>query len=179
MMPRSMACWLISSLMVAACEPEQSAAPGEAFQTEPGPTMRPGDNCLRCHNPLGEAARRPWSAAGTVFLTLDAARNAGVPEVRVRFEDGDGREVTTLVTNEAGNFYTDLPLPDPFFVSLEHDGERIAMPCAPPAGSCNACHSPNPVGYAPGRIYVPGSHPDAGPFDCTDWEAGGPGREGP
>lgn len=179
MTPRRMASWLMASLLAAACEPEEDAAPDDAFQTEPGPTMRPGDNCLRCHNPLGQAATRPWSAAGTVFPRLDADRNSGVPGVRVRIEDVDGGEVTTLVSNEAGNFYTDLPLPDPYFVSLEHDGERIAMPCAPPAGSCNACHSPNPVGYAPGRIYVPGAHAAAGPFDCADWEAGGPGRAEP
>jgi hypothetical protein len=161
-----------------ACEQDDDAQSTDSVQTEPGPTMRPGDNCLRCHNPLGQAARRPWSAAGTVFPTLDAERTEGVPGVTVSIEDAEGQLVVTLVTNEAGNFYTDAALPDPFFVSLENEGERIAMPCAPPAGSCNACHSPNPVGYAPGRIYVPGAHPDAGAFDCEDWEAGGPGRAG-
>jgi hypothetical protein len=162
-------------LFLAGCQADEGGG-DEAFQTTPGPTMRPGDNCLRCHNPQGQAARRPWTAAGTVFPKLDARASEGVEGVTVRFKDESGREVEALITNEAGNFYTDQPLPDPYFVSLEYEGEAIDMPCAPPAGSCNACHSPNPVGFAPGRIYLPGAHAERGQFDCQDWEQGGSGR---
>jgi hypothetical protein len=162
-------------LLSAGCESADKSS-NEPFQTTPGPTMRPGDNCLRCHNPQGQASRRPWTAAGTVFPKLDARATDGVAGVTVRFTEQSGREIESLVTNEAGNFYTDRPLPDPYFVSLEYEGETIEMPCAPPAGSCNACHSPNPVGFAPGRIYLPGALADRGPFDCADWEQGGSGR---
>jgi hypothetical protein len=79
-------------LFLAGCEADDGGG-HEAFQTTPGPTMRPGDNCLRCHNPLGQAARRPWSAAGTVFPTLDAERTEGVPGVTVSIEDAEGQLV--------------------------------------------------------------------------------------
>ena len=167
-------CLLLFNCLACASGDDDELA--DSVNTTPGPTMRPGENCLRCHNPLGEAKTRVWSAAGTVFPMLDAERTEGVAAVDVVFSDENGKVVTTVTTNDVGNFYTAAPLPDPFFVRLEFEGERIEMPCAPPAGSCNACHSKNPVGFAPGRIYLPGAHPPSGPFDCEDWQAGGSGR---
>lgn len=164
------------ALAVCGCAANTGDVAEPVISLEPGPEMRPGENCLRCHNPAGPAARRPWSAAGTVFPARDAMRTEGVLGVRVELSDADGNVIDRLITNEVGNFYTNAELPDPFFVALEYDGQRVEMPCAPPAGSCNACHALPPVGHAPGRIYVPGAHPEAGPFDCDDWEAGGPGR---
>ncbi|MFZ5468080.1 MAG: hypothetical protein ACOZIN_01475 [Myxococcota bacterium] len=126
----------------------------ETALTEPGPLMRPGDNCLRCHNPQGQASAKPWTAAGTVFPVADAGRDQGLEGALVKLTSVDGQTVT-LVTNRVGNFYTDAALGEGFKVELEWEGRSIAMSSPPPAGSCNACHSLPPVGGAPGRIRVP------------------------
>lgn len=127
-----------------------------AARVEPaafGPTMRPGDNCLRCHNERSSTGAPPWSAAGTVFSRFDSDRDEGVEGVTVTITDAAGK-VVTLTTNEVGNFYTAEQLLVPFRVAIERDGVRKVMPEAPPAGSCNACHSIPPVGGAPGRIAI-------------------------
>jgi hypothetical protein len=140
--------------------------------------MRPGDNCLRCHNPNAKVGAPTWSAAGTIFPMQDARSSEGVEDVSVFLKDSAGTVVEALVTNSAGNFYTDKPLPDPFFVEIEYMSERIEMPCAPPAGSCNACHSSFPTGDAKGRIFIPQSRAaTSGSFDCKAWDSGrGVGR---
>ena len=124
-----------------------------ALRFENGPLMRPGENCLRCHKAGGQAAQRPWSAAGTVFMS--STSDEGAPGVTVRVVDADKREVT-LTTNAAGNFYTAEPLRAPLRLRLEHLGRSKEMPEEAPAGSCNACHSsPDPAGNAKGRIFLP------------------------
>jgi hypothetical protein len=148
---------------VAACGAEggassDSGAPGtDLSATEVrGATMRPGDNCLRCHSKPGKYGAPEWTAGGTIYASKDAPFDAdGVPGVRVTITDVDGRRATAI-TNSVGNFYTREPLTKPFRVAIEYEGRRKEMPIEAPAGSCNACHSwPNPSGGAPGRIFVP------------------------
>jgi hypothetical protein len=147
--------WVVACLLVCGACAEDAADSELGFST--GPLMRPGDNCLRCHRAQNtEYPSAPdWSAAGTVFPGPDSPTSDGVPDVRVILSDADGDEIETLVTNRAGNFYTDTELPTGFRVALEYEGERIDMPCAPPAGNCGACHSDPPIGGAPGRIFLP------------------------
>lgn len=124
---------------------------------EPGPFMRPGDNCLRCHSANSGTGAPVWSAGGTVYAKPDAAESEGVEGAVVTLTDATGK-VVELTTNAVGNFYTPEPLATPFGVSLSYRGQSIDMPFPPPAGSCNACHDhPDPVGNPPppGRIYVP------------------------
>lgn len=62
-------------------------------------SMRAGEDCLQCHSATGEAAARPFSAAGTVY------RISGSPaaSVVVRLTDSASTEVST-VTDSVGNF---------------------------------------------------------------------------
>ncbi len=152
------AAWvLVSVLGAVGCEQTS----GFDFMT--GPLMRPGDNCLRCHR--SERSDYPtapaWTAAGTVFPGPDSPTTDGVPDVNVLLLDGAGTLIETLVTNAAGNFYTQTAVPQGFRVALEYEGERIDMPCAPPTGGCAACHSEPAIGGAPGRLFIPQA-PEAG-----------------
>jgi mono/diheme cytochrome c family protein len=117
--------------------------------------MRPGQNCIRCHKAGGEAASKPWTAGGTIFEDVRDDVCSGVNGVDVVFLDEQFIEIGRVTSNDAGNFYTDMPLPPGFRVAVERGGRRITMPEAPAAGSCNACHSDNPVGNALGPIRAP------------------------
>ena len=128
-----------------------------------GPEMRPGQNCLKsgCHGPTSPQGP-VWSAAGTIYPSPDAAETEGVPGVQVIFRDSSGAELLRLLSNQAGNFYTSEKLPSGYTVELEKDGATWAMPCSPPAGSCASCHDANtPVAGAIGRITEPGAITDA------------------
>jgi hypothetical protein len=88
----------------------------------------------------------------------------------VRFTTADGALIETLTTNAAGNFYTARPLPRGFLVALEYQGQSIQMPCSPPGGLCNACHTLPPIGQAPGRIFIPQARDPSRPaFDCSQF----------
>jgi hypothetical protein len=139
-------------VLLAACGVEPNSS---TCTTEPGPEMRPGWNCLSCHREAGKASTRIWTAAGTVYETADASACDGVPGVDVVFFTDMGAEVQRVQTNAAGNFFTPHPLPPGFRVGVERDGKLAMMPIPPPAGSCNACHSDEPIGDAMGRIRAP------------------------
>lgn len=145
--------------LLSACGSDDGTATDLAATEVFGPTMRPGDNCLRCHSQGTkenlEQNAPVWSAGGTVYARKDAERDEGVAGVNVKITDATGR-VVELRTNEVGNFFTRAPLTKPYRVAIEYQGKTKEMPVEAPAGSCNACHSwPDPVGGAPGRIYVP------------------------
>jgi Spondin_N len=159
--------WLLlalgSGIALAACGAEPKG--GEYT----GPLMRPGEDCLSCHSEGAGRGAPTWSAGGTVYAKADAKADEGVKGVDVLLSAPDGRLIEKLVTNEVGNFYTNTPLPSGFKVALEYQGERIDMPCPPPAGLCNVCHNSPPLGAAPGRIYVPqGADPTRPAFQCSN-----------
>ena len=160
--PRFLALTSSLALLLAACSSPE--AHGEVT----GPLMRPGQDCLSCHSDGAGRGAPTWTAAGTVYAAVDANPESGVPRVDVLLKTAQGALIERLVTNTVGNFYTATPLPIGFRVGLEYQGESIEMPCAPPAGLCNACHNVPPIGAAPGRIYVPqGRDPARPPFDCS------------
>lgn len=141
-------------LTFAACGTDSETCLTSSLET--GPEMRPGWNCLSCHREKGQASAKVWTAAGTIYDAADAHVCAGSPEVDVVFFTPDGTtEIERVTTNAVGNFYTDRPLPEGFRVGVSRDGKLAMMPVAPPAGSCNACHSERPVGDALGRIRAP------------------------
>jgi hypothetical protein len=140
------------------------------------PTMNPGIPCMCCHSAKGSAGdcpanassnavHRPWTVAGTVYDRPDAGSDAGVAGAEVLITDSNNRQLT-LVTNEAGNFYTGeallFPLTD---VQIQRGTKRMVMNLrafkranAPdPSGDCNSCHntSAQPGGVAVGRLFVP------------------------
>lgn len=126
-------------LMLAACGGE-------------GPLMRPGENCLACHDGSDREAPK-FTAAGTVFANSTAAATEGLGDVTVIITDANGTE-TRLTTNAAGNFYTSKTLTAPFTAAVERNGKLSVMNSAQ-SGSCASCHANPPVGGAPGRIYAP------------------------
>lgn len=143
---------------------------GEAGDSSPGaattgPLMRPGDNCLRCHNDTGTVGAPTWSAAGTLFPSFAADPSEGVADAVIRIADRDGT-VVELTTNEAGNFYTAEPLLPPLHVTLIQGDRTLEMPVPAPAGSCNACHSLPSVGGAQGRIAIVEAAADASRAQC-------------
>jgi hypothetical protein len=130
-----------------------------------GPTMRPGQDCLRCHEKDSEEGAPEWFIAGTVFPTKNAPFDQGVPGATVIVTDPQGKEIR-LTSNEVGNFYWPMPVEKPYRVAIEYQGQRLNMPFPPPSGACNACHSSIPIGGTEGRLYVPGVHPSRA--TCAD-----------
>ncbi len=80
--------------LVASLGPETSGGPG--------PTHRPGEPCLACHDGTGPASKK-LAMGGTVYL------QQGKPDPLVGAEvdllDLAGNVVCTTTTNAAGNFY--------------------------------------------------------------------------
>lgn len=114
------------------------------------PLMNPGDRCAACHD---GAAARAFAVAGTVYLLSAAAADQGVAGVTVRIVGATGLE-TTLLSNAAGNFFSEAPVAFPAQVQVELGGVVQIMGDALPHGDCNACHSP--LGEAGGRIGLDG-----------------------
>lgn len=142
---------------------------GVGFAT--GPLMKPGEDCSRCHAAGSDYPQaKHWSLAGTVYPAPSAETSSGVPGALVLVSAADGALLETLTTNAVGNFYTASTFPSGFRVAVEYAGERIEMPCPPPAGNCGACHSLPPIGGALGRIAVSQGLPAIdGVFDCKTW----------
>ncbi len=154
---------ILAAIGSLACDTEEQHADAT------GPLMRPGEDCLSCHSADSGRGAPVWSAAGTVYARADAEPHEGVTGAHVLLSRPDGSLVAKLTTNSAGNFYTPLPLPPGFRVAVEYDGQRIEMPCSPPAGLCNFCHGDPPAGRAPGRVHIPqGVDPARPPIDGCD-----------
>jgi hypothetical protein len=98
-----------------------------------GPGMRPGEDCLACHNPAGSASAHWFGAAGTV---VDGA-GAPLAGVAVSLTDSRSRVVND-VTNWAGNFYFAQELTPPLAVSVVGEAGERTMAAA--TGACNSCH---------------------------------------
>lgn len=117
------------------------------------PGMKPGDDCLRCHD--GRAAQA-WTVAGTLYRDPQAGAAEGAGGGQVFLEDAAGRALT-LNTNGAGNFYTAEALRFPLTVEVELSGARMKMVAHPQSGSCNFCHAQPAQNSAPGRLFAAGS----------------------
>lgn len=147
---------LLTTISLAGCSAEVEDRCGPVNET-PGPMMRPGQNCLRCHQEgFGEEDAPVFSAAGTIFDSAEAEHCDGVEGVKVYLMGADGQEIE-LTTNAAGNFWTRAPLmPEGPGPRIEFEDRSIEMQRAlPTTPACNACHDNPPVGGAPGKIFVP------------------------
>jgi phosphatidate phosphatase APP1 len=112
--------------------------------------MRPGEDCLRCHNGQRGTA---WTLAGTIFNSPTATVDQGVQNVSITITDSKGQQVT-LTSNGSGNFYTRESLTPPFTAVAELNGAKQMM-TDPAIGACNSCHTDPPQNKAPGRMYAP------------------------
>ncbi len=127
-----------------------------------GPTMRPGEDCLRCHggspyaNVGGGETRHatPWSLAGTVYPTAGAAASAGIEGVDVQVTDASGATFV-LHSNLVGNFYSAEKVAFPIRVCVARNGATRCMESSSPNGACNGCHAVPGRGEADGRIAAP------------------------
>lgn len=102
--------------------------------------MLPGTDCVECHRAGGSADQAIYAVAGTVFARPDCPIPAADATVRVM--DGDGT-IVTMITNGAGNFFTDQPLVPPYTVGVEVDGVVGTMRYPIDNGSCGRCHAPD------------------------------------
>ena len=114
--------------------------------------MHPGGDCIGCHS----SDEGPgFVVAGTVHEAFDEPIDCyGVPGVTVTITDATGRSVD-LVTNEAGNFYSNSALMMPIRVRLEHEGRERVMTNTQVTGACASCHTQTGANGAPGRILAP------------------------
>jgi hypothetical protein len=127
-----------------------------------GPTMRPGEDCLRCHggSPGGDQGLEVkrairWTLAGTVYALSTADPSAGVEGAQVQVTDATGF-VLHLDTNQAGNFYTAETLTFPLRACALRHGQLNCMDGPVEHGACNFCHAPNSGALGdPGRIAAP------------------------
>lgn len=133
---------------VAGCEP-----PTED-ELVPEAPMLPGRNCVVCHSPTGQASRRVWTAAGTVYDSPNAKCNTqGVPGVKVEIADKNRKILITLYTNRSGNFFTSEPIDFTGVIArVSKDGKFKEMMGAQVNAFCPECHYPG--GAAGGRIYL-------------------------
>jgi hypothetical protein len=141
-----------------ACDPVRSEAVtalgGEATNVRPGPTHRPGQPCLLCHDgALGDPVE--FSVAGTVFETADDEQAA--VGAHVTLTDATGT-IKNQTTNAAGNFYIEAQNWRPTYplqVSVAFDSLTVDMKTnIGRDGACASCHV-DPTGPAsPGHVYA-------------------------
>jgi len=152
---------VLISVLLASCaaDHESSCRVPRSAELAPdevtGPAMRPGSNCLRCHAKDGLAAKKPFSFGGTIFPSADSDVCEGVSGVTIHVTDAQGREIS-VISNEAGNFWSAAPLTPPFSIRASRAGREVRMPIEAPTGGCALCHSwPDATGGAVGRIRQP------------------------
>lgn len=158
---------LVACLVLAAgclgTTPEEELADqqGDDPTDDEGPTHRPGQRCLVCHE-------SDFVIAGTVYRRAEDA--AGLSGAEVEITDDDGR-VFTALTNRAGNFMMSVGdggerdegwvrLPEaptfPLRVTVRDAGEERTMRnVIHREGACAACHDRQGKGSASnGKVFV-------------------------
>lgn len=150
--------FLVELLWFAACDPvldnAVAALGGEASRVRPGPTHRPGQPCLLCHDgELGDP--RAFSIAGTVFLDPSDVQPAVGARLKLMAADGSS---FTLSSNRAGNFYIEPAAWTPVYplqVSIDFESQTVSMVSnIGRNGACAGCHV-DPAGSAsPGHVYA-------------------------
>ncbi len=142
-------------VLASACYAGSSDPAVVAFdRTTPGPTMRAGDNCLACHGEGKNGSSVKWGLGGTVYPARMSDIDSGVGGATLVITDATGK-VVRATANSVGNFWSAEKVMAPLQVQIEQDGRVRKMPIPAPAGSCNACHSKEPLGGAEGAIVPP------------------------
>lgn len=115
--------------------------------------MHPGGDCIGCHADQGEGPK--YSVAGTVMGELDDDTDCnGMEGVTIEITDANG-DVIELVTNGAGNFYTEKSVATPYTARVIKDGAERAMSGEQTETNCASCHTAEGTNGAPGRIQAP------------------------
>lgn len=143
---------------ISACDPVHSSKVAslgdEAPGSGPGPTHRPGQPCLECHD---GSIGPDFSVAGTIFERADSLTPAAGATVTLRSSNGSPAFVKT--TNSAGNFYLFAGEYKPVYpmrVTVSYQGTEVQM-VSPigRAGSCATCHSDPAGNTSAGHVYIP------------------------
>ena len=123
-------------------------------ELNPEAPMLPGRHCIGCHVSGGQASRRAWTAAGTVFDSPTAKCNTqGLEGVKVEIADSNRKILITLYTNRSGNFFTAEPFKSSAIIArISKDGKWKEMQGVMTTSDCGSCHFPG--GIAGGRIYL-------------------------
>lgn len=133
------------ALALAACGGDSKSTTTTA--SAEGPTMRPGDHCLGCHD---GATATVFTAAGTVFGSATAAAGEGVAGATVTIVGAV--QTVSMDTNAAGNFFFTDAFGFPATVKVTRDGTTRTMATPITRGGCaasNLCHP------AAGRVHIP------------------------
>ncbi|MBV1882511.1 MAG: hypothetical protein KUG82_12810 [Pseudomonadales bacterium] len=117
---------------------------------------RAGENCMACHVDGGDAeSEAVFTVAGTAYKSGGGVQTQAT--IRLYTHDTN-TVVTTLTTDDSGNFYTSDVVDGLFVgdglvtgVDIEADGPSgtVTMPGLITDGACSACH-----GDSTGRITV-------------------------
>jgi hypothetical protein len=134
------------------CDPVRSdavaALGGEAPGVPHGPTHRPGQPCLVCHN--------NFAVAGTVFL--DAIDRKGANGIVVHLTDSQDTAFDAT-TNEVGNFFVRTEQYHPVYpmkVELRYANMTVKMVSdVGRNGACGSCHFDPPGPGSPGHVFAP------------------------
>jgi hypothetical protein len=122
---------------------------GKTWTGGNGSQMRPGENCLACHN--------NFSIAGTVFPTAHEPNDcdgANVSGMSVVITDANNK-VTTLAVNAQGNFYSTTSIATPFHAKVVSGTKERDMVASQTTGACDSSHTETGTNSAPGRIMAP------------------------
>lgn len=124
----------------------------EAPGVDPGPTHRPGQPCLLCHD--GTSAPK-WSVAGTIYGVLGSS--SPLQNAKVALTDANG-SVYTATSNEVGNFWVDDSHWSPTYpvhvaVSLGNVTSTMTTIIGRD-GSCAGCHADPASRISVGRVYL-------------------------
>lgn len=160
MLSRSVAALVVLSCgFVVSCQqgndPPETCSTNSAWLDgdEGSPLMHPGGDCIGCHSSEGEGPT--FTVAGTVMGALDDDTDCnGIGGATVEILGTNGGTLT-LVTNDAGNFFSTKALPTPYTARVTINGTVFEMGTAQTSGRCNACHTAAGENGAPGRIAAP------------------------
>lgn len=161
-------------LVLGACEKSRDEAAADALGPEvgdPGPTHRPGEPCLVCHDERDGRGEKLFVVAGTVYERASDTR--GTEGVEVVITDAEDQQLSVF-TNEAGNFWISVD-PDVAVPELDEEG-GLDVPRAPVfplrvavrrgafdenmagvigrEGSCAHCHFDPPGATSAGKIFL-------------------------
>lgn len=143
----------------ASCDPVHDnaidALGPEAPGVSRGPSHRPGQPCITCHDgAIGDPPK--FSVAGTIYVNENdlVAANGAV----VTLTDDNGKQYSTAA-NQAGNFYVTPSEFDPVYpmkVLVTYDKIDVKMTShVGRDGSCADCHK-DPFGpTSAGHIFIP------------------------
>lgn len=146
-----------AALLLAACDPVHTdavnALGGDPTGARNGPTHRPGQPCLLCHDgTLGNPNQ--FAVAGTIYRYL--ADKEPLQGATVVLKGADNSTHTTT-TNAAGNFYVTPNQWMPFFpmhVTVSYGGAQVEMQShVGREGSCAGCHFDPVAPDSPGHVF--------------------------